>query len=413
MNGYLTFFRTAPRLLTFGFALTFFSNFGQTFLIALFGDDIRAEFALTHGRFGLLYSAATLLSACGLAMFGRLVDRVPLPRFTVVVALALAASAAGFSAVRGEWLLFAGLFALRFTGQGFISHTAFTTMARYFSKNRGKAIAIAMLGFSAGQAVFPLPLVELKARIGWRPTWLLIGVLLAVGLPPLVLWLLKGQRERDRIHNENLDTAADAPDGPRSWRRREVLRDPHFYRVVPALMAPMFILTGLFFHQTHIAAEKEWSMTWIATCFIGLSVTQLAGSLGTGPLVDRFGAPRLVAVFLLPLAAGLSVLAAFDAPAFAMVYLVLAGFSMGAGGTIGGALWAEAYGVRHLGAIRSLTSAIGVFSTAASPVALGWLIDRGVSVEAIALGCVAGVLGASWLARGAFPRLRVTGGGSV
>ncbi|NNE44207.1 MAG: MFS transporter, partial [Gemmatimonadetes bacterium] len=61
MNSYFTFFRSAPRLLTFGFALTLFSNFGQTFLIALFGDDIRAEFSLTHGRFGMLYSGATLL----------------------------------------------------------------------------------------------------------------------------------------------------------------------------------------------------------------------------------------------------------------------------------------------------------------------------------------------------------------
>ncbi len=47
-------------------------------------------------------------------------------------------------------------------------------------------------------------------------------------------------------------------------------------------------------------------------------------------------------------------------------------------------MWAEVYGVAHLGAIRALASALMIFSTALSPAALGWLIDFGISVEAIA-----------------------------
>lgn len=53
-------------MLAFGFLLTLFSSFGQTFFISLSGGHIREEFGLSNASFGLLYSAATLGSATAL-----------------------------------------------------------------------------------------------------------------------------------------------------------------------------------------------------------------------------------------------------------------------------------------------------------------------------------------------------------
>jgi MFS family permease len=407
VNTYLHFFRRSPRFLTYGFALVFFSSFGQTFLVSLFGADFRREFSLSHGTFGLLYSLATLASALTLATFGKLIDHVPLPRFTTVVCLGLSAACLLMGVAHGAWQLAVAFFAVRVAGQGFSTHTAVTSMARYFAADRGKAISVAMLGFPAGQALLPLPMVWLDGRFGWRATWLGVGVVLAVGLVPLALWLLRGHADRHRRHTEATRAGAAAEARP-SWSRRQVVRDGDFYRVLPALLTPTFVLTGLFFHQAHLADAKGWSLAWLASCFIGLSVTQVLGSLGVGPLVDRFGAPRLLRFFLLPLVVGLLFVAGPDHPVLALGYLTASGFTLGAGGTIGGALWAEAYGVGHLGAIRSMTSAITVFSTAASPVTMGWLIDRGVSMEAIAAASAVWTVLAAALAATAFGRLRGT-----
>jgi hypothetical protein len=111
----------------------------------------------------------------------------------------------------------------------------------------------------------------------------------------------------------------------------------------------------------------------------------VAGSLGVGSFIDRVSATRLMRFHQLPLAAGLLVLAAFDAQPVMFVYLFLAGISTGANFTVVGAVWAELYGVAHLGAIRALTSALMVFSTALAPVTMGRMIDAGVSMEAIAV----------------------------
>ena len=122
-----------------------------------------------------------------------------------------------------------------------------------------------------------------------------------------------------------------------------------------------------------------------AACFVAFSAAAVAAGLLSGPLVDRFGAGRILPWSLLPLGLGLLTLVAFDDAAAAALYLTVAGISAGASFTVPSAMWAEIYGVAHLGAIRALVSAVVVVSTAVSPAAMGGLIDLGVSMEAIAV----------------------------
>ena len=50
-------------------------------------------------------------------------------------------------------------------------------------------------------------------------------------------------------------------------------------------------------------------------------------------------------------------------------------------------LWAEIYGVNYLGAIKALTGALMVFSTALATTVFGLLIDFGHSIESISIIC--------------------------
>ena len=52
---------------------------------------------------------------------------------------------------------------------------------------------------------------------------------------------------------------------------------------------------------------------------------------------------------------------------------------------LGSSLWAEIYGVKYIGSIKALTTALMVFSTAFGTALFGLLIDRGFSIEQIAL----------------------------
>ncbi|MHC5114629.1 MAG: MFS transporter, partial [Planctomycetota bacterium] len=251
----------------------------------------------------------------------------------------------------------------------------------------------------AGEAVFPIAGVLLMAQIGWRETWLLIAGGVFVVVIPLVLWLLRGHHARHAEHLEHLELleqAAREAEGAEGagvtrtqWTRREVLRDARFYLLLPAVMAPGFIVTGLFFHQVHLVETKGWELAWFAGTFAVFAGTQLPCGLLAGPLVDRFGAARLLPLFLLPMTLSLVVLAMGTPFVVAILFMALAGVTGGLGSPIVGSMWAEVYGVRHLGAIRAMVTAILVFGTAGSPVTMGWLIDAGVTMETISWLCAA------------------------
>lgn len=390
------------RFLGFGFWMTFASSLGQTYFIFVFNADVRSAFGLTDGDYGLCYAIATLLSAATLAYVGRRIDDMRLASWTLLVCLGGAAACALVSVAHGVVMLVLGLYALRLTGQGLMGHTAFTSMGRYYEAQRGKAVSIAALGFAAGNGVFPWFGALLLGWLTWREAWGLLAGAVLVLLLPVALWLLRGHDARHARHLERVrrraaprDTAL-VDDGeaepPHQWTRAEVLRDARFYLLVPGLVAPTFILTGLIFHQLRLAEQKGWTVAWVATCFMGYAIAVAVSSLWSGRAVDKLGASRLAVLYLLPLAAGLGVLALARGDASAMAYLLLAGLTAGAGGPVVGSLWAELYGVMHLGSIRALSSSLMVVSTALAPFVLGWLLDRGVGMEVQAWGCLAYIL---------------------
>ncbi len=220
--GYAAFFWENRRLLAYGFALTFFSSFGQTYFVSMFGEEIKAEFDLDSEALGLHYSLATIASGLLLIWVGRTIDRVDLRWFSLAAGLGVAVACCVMGLVRHVWLLPAGFFAIRFAGQGLMSHAAFTTMARYFERARGKAITIAALGFPVGSAVFPAFALLLLHHFEWREAWLLCGAALVVILPVVVLTLLRGHGARHAALLDQIDQPV-SPDvvraAPRQWTR--------------------------------------------------------------------------------------------------------------------------------------------------------------------------------------------------
>jgi len=381
---YLSFVTSNRRLLAFGFAMAFFSAFGQTYFIALFNEDLRSVFGLGHGGLGTIYGLATLTSAALMLPAGQLIDRVDLRLYAGVVAAAIAGACLFMSPVPGGSLafLYLALLFLRFAGQGLMNHASATAMARHFVQGRGRALSLASLGFAGAEMVFPPIAVALIGLVGWRQTWGLIGAVLALGLVPLVLWLLRGH---DTDPAAGSGRSGDAATAVRHWSRAEVLRDPVFFLLLPAMLTPAFVHTGVFFNQTTLVEAKGWSLQLFASGFAVYALATVAAALGTGVLVDRSSGLRVFGYVLLPFAAGLLVLATLQHPAVIFAYMTLAGCSTGAFNTTSNALLVEVYGIGHLGAIRSLSVSLMVVSTAISPAAMGWLLDAGTGIEAILL----------------------------
>jgi len=383
---FLFFLRDNARWLGGGFLLFFFSSFGQTFLISLSAGDIRREYALSHGGFGSLYMAATLASALTLPRLGYLADHYSAKKLALLVLPMLALAAAVMALSRHIVTLFMAIYLLRLLGQGMMSHLAFTTMARWFSAQRGRAISLGTLGLNTGEAVLPLVFVALAASVGWRNTWWLAAGALLLVAAPLIVALVSVERAAQA--SDPVARVATA----RDWSRAEVLRDPFFYAVMLAMVPPAFIGNTIFFHQVYLVELRGWSLTAFASSFTLYALMTIAFTLISGQLIDRVGGLRLLPFYLLPLGLALlllgSVPAAWSMFAFMALYGVSNGFSL----TLYGSLWPELYGIRHLGAIRAVILSLLVFASATGPGLAGLLIDAGVSYPALIVTLGAGCL---------------------
>ena len=387
-TGYRAFVAAHPILLGFGFTLTFASSIGQTFFIGAFGPAVRETFSLSHTEWGGIYMAGTLLSALCLPWTGALIDRFRLKTYTLVVFAGLVGAALFMAAVPHVALLVVAIFLLRQSGQGLMSHISVTTMARYFRAGRGKAVALATLGFAAGESVLPVLVVIGIATIGWRQTYVGAALALVVLILPIVLWLLRRHEREGVVGDIEIPKSDGAPASDRieqrSWTRSEVLRHWRFHLLVPAVMAPSVIGTAMFFHHLALAEAKGWSAAWITGNYWGYAVGSVIAGLLAGPLIDRITAVRVIPMFLVPMIAALLIITAFDHPYWAWPYLFLLGVNVGINYTGLTALWAEIYGVRHIGAIRSLIVSFSVLASALGPLCMGAMMDAAVSMEMIA-----------------------------
>ena len=370
------------KVIIFGFIFTFFSSFGQSFFLGLFNSSIRETLSITHGQFGSIYASATLLSSFILIWVGKKIDDINIFRFAFYVTLLLAFSCFFFSKISSIIFLFIAVFLMRFSGQGLMSHTATTTITRYFTKSRGKALSVGWFGLSTAEFILPVLIVYLLSITAWQNIWISISILVLIFLPLTSFFLIK---KLDFDTREQVDPTDSEIKEIKQWKRIEVIKDYRFYIVCLNMLAMPWIATGVFVYQSFITEAKDWGSFVIAQSFMVYSILSVVTLLGSGFLIDKFTSRKLLIFMNIPLLISTLVLFYFDNPVISFIFLGLIGISNGLANVLGSSTWAEIYGVKFIGSIKALTTALMVSSTAFGTALFGFLIDRGFSIEKIAM----------------------------
>ena len=370
------------KVIIFGFIFTFFSSFGQSYFLGLFNSSIRETLSITHGQFGTIYASATLLSSLLLIWVGKKIDDVNVFKFAIFVTITLSISCFFFSKISSIILLFFGIFLMRFSGQGMMSHTATTTISRYFTKSRGKALSIGWFGLSSAEFILPVSIVFLLTLTNWENIWMIISLLVLVFLPITSYLLVKNIKLDSR---EKTDEEEFKEENIKQWSRREVIKDYRFYIINMNMLAMPWIATGTFVYQSFISSSKSWGQYVIAQSFMSYSILSVVTLMVSGFLVDKFTSRKLLIYMNIPLFLSVLVIIYFNSPSTAFIFLGLIGISNGLANLLGSSIWAEIYGVKHIGSIKALTTALMVFATAFGTALFGILIDYGFSIEKIAV----------------------------
>jgi predicted MFS family arabinose efflux permease len=368
------------KVILFGFIFTFFSSFGQSYFLGLFNSSIRETLSISHGQFGTIYASATLCSSLLLIWVGKKIDDVNIFKFAFFVTILLSFACFFFSKITSIFLLFIAIFLMRFSGQGMMSHTASTTISRYFTKTRGRALSISWFGLSSAEFILPVLMVYLLTILDWQNLWLIFSITVLIVLPISSYLLIK---------NLNLDSRETESEDIKEieikqWKRVEVIKDYRFYIISLNMLAMPWIFTGFAVFQSFIQTSKGWGPYVIAQSFMSYSILSVLTLFLSGFLIDKFTSRKLLIYMNIPLLLAVIVLILFDTSITAFIFLGLVGISNGFANILGSSTWAELYGVKYLGSIKALTTALMVFATAFGTALFGFLIDIGFTVGNIA-----------------------------
>jgi len=370
------------KVIIFGFIFTFFSSFGQSFFLGIFNSSIRNELSITHGQFGSIYASATLTSSFILIWLGKKIDDISISKFAFLVILLLAFSCFFFSKISTVPILFIAILLMRFSGQGMMSHTATTTISRFFTKSRGKALSTGWFGLSTAEFILPVLMIYLLSIIDWKNIWLIVSICILIFLPITSYFLTKDLNFDSREKSDN-ETSTDK--NYKQWKRVEVIKDYRFYILCANMLAMPSIATGTFVYQSFILSSKNWGPYIIAQSFMVYSILSVLTLILSGFLIDKFTSRKILIFMNIPLFFAAVVLFSFNQPFSSFILFGLIGISNGLCNVLGSSTWAEIYGVKHIGSIKALTTALMVFATASGTAIFGVLIDKGYSIEQISL----------------------------
>ena len=370
----------SKKVIVFGFIFTFFSSFGQSFFLGLFNAPIRNELDISHGQFGTIYASATICSSLLLVWVGKKIDDLRLLYYSLFVVILLSISSLLFSFINSIYFLAAGIFLMRFSGQGLMSHTSTTAISRYFNKSRGKALSAIWFGLSTAEFILPVFVTYLMFLYSWRSVWQGIALLIIILLPIIIFKCIKAIK----LDSREEDISRNKKNKIKEWTRREVIKDYKFYIISLNMLAGPWIITGIFIYQSFISEAKLWSPFAIPKAFMVYSITSILSLILSGFLVDKFTSRKLIPVINIPLLLSMVTLILFENEFSAFVFLGLIGITNGLANVLGSSTWAEIYGVKFIGSIKALTTAMMVFSTAFGTALFGILIDQGFSIERIA-----------------------------
>ncbi|MBI3826914.1 MAG: MFS transporter [Candidatus Rokubacteria bacterium] len=340
--------------------------------------------ALGLGR-GLLASAGVvtrLTSAAIAPALGPLVDRYGPRRFMLLGILSLAAGSITLALAHATWQVFLGygvVMAIASVTLGELTGDA--TVARWFVRRRGRALAFATMGLSTAGIVVPLPLAWIITRHGWRQAWM------ALGVTSLVLGLAAAAAMRARPEDHGLAPDGDPPPrapragapitvvAERSLSARQAARTPAFWLLVLSTNLAGLALFGINLHLFSYVTDKGLGVGMAAGLVTYLYVLHTAAKPLWGMIAERIHVRYCIAACYAGGALGVAVLVVSASATALLTFATIYGLTRGAQSFVTSLAWANYFGREAQGAIRGLASPFRFLAAAAGPVVGGLLYD--------------------------------------
>ena len=354
---------------------------GRTQGLGLITEPLLADLQIDRVTYATLNFWATLVGAAGAIGIGRLIDRFGSRAILTVLALALGAVVCVMSRSTTIAALAAGLLLTRALGQSALSVVSLAMVGQWFVRRIDAAMAVFSIVMSIGFMI-AFPLVGASVQVlGWRATWFGIGAAIAVLLAPSAWLVVRRSPEAAGLlpDGETATTGpaarAPAPDDLGGYVWTAALRTPAFWMFAVGAALYGLVASGIGLFNESILAERGLGPDVYYQSLVVTAMTALAGNFAGGWLATRMPLPRLLAISLGILTAGLAVLPHVVTALHVAVWAAAMGLGGGFVMVLFFAVWPRVFGRRHLGQIQGIAQAVTVLASALGPLLLAWCVD--------------------------------------
>ncbi len=344
-------------------------GFGSLYVytFGVFMKPLGAEFGWSREAISRGFGLAALSMAVGSPLIGQGLDRFG-PRRVILPCLTIYGGAiASLALLRPHlWQFYAICILLGTVGNG-AAHLAYSrSIATWFHRRLGMALALVMAGAGLGSMILPFFAQTVISRAGWRAAYLSLGGLaLLAGLP--LSW--RYIHERGSVEP---DLPAATPSGP-TWQQG--FRSSTFGIIVAVLFVSSVSMNGSITHLAALLTDRGITLGGAALTASLLGGSSLGGRLAVGWVLDRFFGARVACVVYLITAAGIFLLARADTLLLGCLAAGLIGVGAGGEADITPYLLTRYFGLHAFSTLYGITWTFYAIAGALGPVILGRAFD--------------------------------------
>ena len=341
-------------------------------------EHILADFDLDRVTWAEVNLWATLIGAGFAVVIGRALDQFGARAVLTATVLSLGIIVALMSGATTLAAMAVLVTLTRGVGQSALSAVSLAMVGQWFARRLPLAMGLYSVVISVGFIVaFPLVGTVVQAG-GWRTAWLGIAAALLFVLAPLA-WVVTRRGPESlglRVDGDPRQTAEHDDPPLTGWTWRDALMTPTFWVFAVGAALYGLVASGIGLFNESILAEHGFGPNVYYQSLVVTALTALIGNFVGGWLADQWSMPRLMALSMAVLAAGLAVLPYLATVPQVMGWAVLMGLGGGFVTVLFFGYWARAYGRRQLGQIQGVAQALTVLASAVGPLLLAQWVAR-------------------------------------
>jgi len=349
--------------------------------LGIFVTPMQEEFGWNRTLFFLPLAVGALVSAIAGPLFGPWFDKRHGARIGFSLGVGFfAASLIGMRNVDSfiYYLLVYGV-------MGGIGHFGLFSMRailpKWFIRKRGRALAAAGGVTSLGPLIFPASLQVMIASVGWRDTWMMVGVAFLALMVPAAILIVRAPEDLGLSPDGDLPrrtsgpTARVASDDEVSYTRHEAVRTVRFWLLVVAVVAGTVSIRGIIPNIQPFLVNQGLPATAASVSFSVYAVTTIAAAFVWSTYADRHGARGPFLGLTLVMATAMAFLWKVETPPVMFVAMAYLGVGVNSFFIMGGLFVANLFGRAHFGGISGLFQPFNNAATYGGPFVFGVLYD--------------------------------------